>query len=81
MDTFSTSVARGSLGHIISRVFYTQERIVLKKNGKEAAALVSLDDLRLLEALENEADAAAVKKALREKGTVAWDEVKARLGL
>jgi hypothetical protein len=45
------------------------------------AAMVSMEDLHLLEALENQADLKAARRARKEKGTVSLEKVKARLGL
>ena len=45
------------------------------------AALVSVEDLALLEELENQADIRAAKKALKEKGGITLDEYKKKHGL
>jgi len=44
-------------------------------------ALVSLDDLALLEALEDQEDLRAALKARKEAGGVPLQKVKARLGM
>ena len=44
------------------------ERIVLERRGKSVVALVSMQDLALLEELENQADIRAAKKRSRKKG-------------
>ncbi len=39
---------------MINQAAYGGQRIILLSHGKERAALISMDDLRLLEALQNE---------------------------
>lgn len=48
---------------------------------KTIAALVSVDDLELLEALEDRMDLDAAPTALREPGRRRWDEIRAELAL
>ena len=72
---------RNNLAEALNRVAYGGERIVLKRRGKGVAALVSVEDLALLEELENQADVRAVRKALKEKGAVPLTKIKARLGM
>jgi prevent-host-death family protein len=72
---------REKLGDALDRVAGTGERIVLQRGGKRVAALVSLDDLALLEELENQADIRAAKKALKEKGRIPLEKIKERLGM
>jgi prevent-host-death family protein len=75
------SIARDSFADTLNRVAYRGERIVLERHGKPVAALVSLDDLDLLERLEDEADVQAVAKARRERGSVPHDELRRKAGL
>ena len=77
----TASAVRDSLGDTLNRVAYRGERIVLERHGKAVAALVSIDDLSLLEALEDSLDAKAVQKAKREHGTVPYDEIRLKAGL
>ena len=72
---------RNNLADAINRVAYSGERIVLERRGKGVAALVSVEDLALLERLEDEADIKAARKALKEKGRVPLEEVLERLGM
>jgi prevent-host-death family protein len=70
----------------IGRVRHGGERVVITKNSKQVAAMISLDDLALLERLEDKLDilladeAEATARAKREK-PVKLADVKARLGL
>lgn len=49
----ATTLARAELANAVNRVAFGGERIVLKRHGKDFAAIVSLDDLERLEAIED----------------------------
>ncbi len=72
---------RNNLADALNRVAYAGERIVLERRGKGVAALVSMEDLALLERVEDEQDVRAARKALKERGGVPLDQIKARLGM
>jgi prevent-host-death family protein len=77
---------RSRLADTINRVAYQGERVVLERRGKGVAALVSMEDLALLEKLEDEADAKAARKALadmkrKNQKPIPWEQVKSELGL
>jgi PHD/YefM family antitoxin component YafN of YafNO toxin-antitoxin module len=65
----------------LDQVVLERERIILQRNGKAVAALVSIEDLEILAELEDELDLEAAQEALQEPGTVSWESVKASLGL
>lgn len=84
MTRLGLSEARNTLPDAANRVAYGGERIIMQRRGKDVAALVSMDDLRLLEALENQADVEAIRRAYAEQGDEppqSWADVKAELGL
>ena len=62
-----------------ANVAYGGERIVLERRSKPMLALVSMEDLELLNALEDRADVKAAMKARKEKGAVPLEKIKARL--
>jgi prevent-host-death family protein len=70
---------RNNLAEILNRVAYGGERVVLQRRQKGVAAVVPMEDLALLEALEDQADLKAALKAKKEKGRVPLSAVKARL--
>ena len=47
---------RGNLADVINRVAYGGERIILERRSKPVLALVSMEDLELLEEMENRSD-------------------------
>lgn len=76
-----TSDARGDFAELINQVAYSGQRVVLHRRGKNVAALVSMQDLELLRALEDRLDNQAADAALAEGGDpVPWEQVKAELG-
>ena len=82
MVKIAATALRRSLSETLSRVTYRGERVLLERNGKAVAGLVSADDLELLELLEDRMDMKAARAALKEPGRrVPWRELKATLGL
>ena len=62
---------RENLAEVINRVAYAGERIIFDGE-QERAAVVSMEDLQLLQALEDQADVKAAIKARKEKGRCPW---------
>ena len=81
MTKLAATTVRDSFSETINRVAYSGERIALERRGKTVAAIVSAEDLELLQALEDRVDLAAARRALREPGRRSWAKVKAELGL
>jgi len=82
MTKITVSKARDELSEIVNQVSYRGDRIILQRRGKDVVAVVSLEDLELLEALEDKADIEAARRAIKEakkKGTVPWNKVKDEL--
>ena len=65
MTTLSIAQARNGLAEAINRVSYGGERVVFARRGKPVAALVSPEDLALLQRMEDTEDIRAARKALR----------------
>lgn len=72
---------RNMFSEYLNRAYYQGQRIVIERRGKPLAALVSLEDLAMIEQLENEADVKAAKKARREKGGVTLEQYRKKHGL
>ncbi len=80
----SASQARASFADVLDRVALKGERVVIERRGKILGAVVSADDLKLLERiheLEDEEDAKAASRARKEKGSIAWALIKRDLGI
>ncbi|MEO5657786.1 MAG: type II toxin-antitoxin system Phd/YefM family antitoxin [Nitrospiria bacterium] len=81
MTKLSTVKARDQFSDVINRAAFGKERVVLTRRGKDLVAVVPMEDIELLQALEDRLDLDAVRKALKERGTIPWSKVKADLGL
>ena len=82
--SISTVKARDQLSTVINRAAFGKERIVLTRRGKEVAAVVPIEDMKLLEELEDRIDLEEARAALAEaksKGTIPWEKLRADLGL
>jgi len=66
--TITTADARKNFADIVNKVAYGNEPIVLTRRGKEIAALISMDELELLQQIEDHMDIEDAKKALAESG-------------
>jgi prevent-host-death family protein len=80
----STVELRENLSEAVNRAAFGKERIVLTRRGRKLAGIVPYEDIKLLEALENQKDIEDAKKALKEaakKGTISLADLKKELGL
>lgn len=84
MTRLSTSQARAQFADVLERVAFKGERVVIERRGKILGAVVSAEDLAVLEqvrALEDDDDAKAVRSARKEKGRIPWETIKRDLGI
>jgi prevent-host-death family protein len=87
MTHVSVAEARRTLPDILNRAAYTHERTVITRHDEEIAAVISMDDLRMLDCLleryEDETDVADARLALIEarEDRVAWSDIKSEFGL
>ena len=63
MTTVSVSEMKDTLSEVLNRAAFGHERIIIASRGKPKAAVISIDDLELLEELE---DVLAVREARAE---------------
>ncbi len=80
------SLSFGSRSPTSSIAEYQGERIVIHRRGKDAAAIISIEDLKLLERLIEDAedglDVNAARDALAESNErIPYEEVRKKLGL
>ena len=68
MTTLSIAEARNGLAEAINRVSYGGERVVFARRGKPVAALVSPEDLALLQRMEDVQDLHEAAKVLKAYG-------------
>jgi prevent-host-death family protein len=82
MTNLSVSKARSQLAELVNQAAYRGRRTALQRRGKVLAAIVSADDLELLEKLEDRLDIEAARKALAEPGErIPYQKVRKELGL
>jgi len=66
--TITTADARKHFAEIVNKVAYGNEPIVLTRRGQEIAALISMEELKLLQQIEDHIDIEDAKKAIAEPG-------------
>jgi prevent-host-death family protein len=84
MATVSTVLARNEFSTILNRAAFGKERVILARRGKAIAAVVPVEDVKLLRALEDRADlddAIAAEREALEKGTTSLADLKRDLAL
>ena len=67
-ETVSTAEARKKLADIVNKVAYGKEPVVLTRRGEEIAALISMEELELLQLIEDYIDIEDARKALAAPG-------------
>ena len=82
MTMIPTSEYRRALSDYINRVAYGGERLIIGTKGKRKVAMVSVDDLDLLEMVEDLIDIHEAKAALEEvkkEGTIPLERLESEL--
>ena len=75
---------REGFADAINRAAFGNERVLLRRRGRAVAAVIPIDDLRLLEALEDRVDLVDARAALAQankKGALSFDAILKDLGL
>ena len=87
MTRLNVSKAREEFPDVVNRAAYGKERTIVSRRGKDLAAVIPIDDLRLLERLSREEmdrvdleDARASLKEAEEKGTIPLRDLMRDLG-
>ena len=80
MTVISVTQLKEDFAKATGRVEFGGERIVVEKHHKPAFAMISIEDLKMLQALEDHVDALDAEEALKDSRRIPLDEVKAKLG-
>ncbi len=78
------SEARETFSTTVNRVAFGGERVVLTRHGRRVAAVVPIEDLELIEAVEDAHDLDEVRASLADptnRERIGWDDLKGQLGL
>ena len=83
MSKIAVIDARKDLADVLNRAAYGKERVVLTRRGKDVAAIVPMDDLNILEAIEDHMDLKESEKILERvragsEQLLSLEEVKAK---
>lgn len=86
MKRLSVVELKNSLGDVLNRAEYQGERTIVHRRGKDSAAIISIDDLRLfdrlLEEAEGRVDLMTAQAALAESGErIPYEDFRRRQGL
>lgn len=86
MTEISTVDARDQFSEIVNKVAYGKERMIVTRRGKALAAIIPIEDLRILEEMEDRKDVEDANKILAEtkakkKRPVPYEKVRKELGL
>ena len=84
MATVTVADAKNHFSDLLRRAEYGGERFIVERHGKPVAVIVSTDDLKRLESLEESADVRDAEAALKEaaeQGTIPLDAVLRKHGL
>ncbi len=78
----TTADARKNFADIVNKVAYGKEPVILTRRGQDVAALVSIEELELLQQIEDHIDIEDAKQALAEPGdNIPAEEFWKQLGL
>ena len=64
--SLTVAQARATFADVLNRVTYAHDRITLTRRGRVVGALISAEDLELLEQLEDARDALELQQAIAE---------------
>lgn len=82
MIRVQASQARERFSEILNEVSYGHERMMLQRHGKDVPAMISADDLKRFEELEDRADLLEMENVLSKGETaIPWEQARAELGL
>jgi prevent-host-death family protein len=78
----SASQARAAFAEALNRASFAGERTVIRRHGKDVAAVVSAEDLKILEALEDRRDLEEARHIMKKASRlISWEKINNDLGL
>jgi prevent-host-death family protein len=82
LNKISAADARKKFANIINRVAYGKESFVLTRRGEALAAIVSMEDLKLLQEIEEQMDIEDAWEARSEPGeSISWEKLREELDI
>jgi prevent-host-death family protein len=84
VTAISVADARSDLAELLNRVAYGKERLVITRHGRELAAIVPVEDLKLTTRLRRFVARKDVARALAELdagNAASWQQLRSELGL
>jgi len=82
LNKISAADARKKFANIINRVAFGKESFVLTRRGEALAAIVSMEDLMLLQEIEEQMDIEDAWKSRNEAGeSISWEKLREELDL
>lgn len=79
----NTADAKEQFSDLVNRVIHSKERVILTRRGKEVAAIIPLEDLKLLQDSQDKHDLREATEALKEArniGTMTLEQLKEEVG-
>lgn len=80
MNTVTVTQLKVEFGKTTGLVEHAGERVIVRRNRRDAFALIPIDDLRLLERIEDKIDALEALKSLDDpRPSIPWEDAKQTL--
>ena len=77
MNKVTVTELKEDFRKITGRVEVAGERVIVRRNSRDAFALIPIDDLRLLELVEDKLDALLALKSLDDpRPSIPWEDAK-----
>jgi prevent-host-death family protein len=82
LNKISAADARKNFANIINRVAFGKESFVLTRRGEALAAIVSMEDFKLLQEIEEQMDIEDAWNARKEPGeSIPWERLREELDI
>ncbi len=83
MSSVNSSEARQHFPELLNKAAYAKRRTIVTRRGKKVAAIIPIEDLETIEAIENKMDLEEAREALedvKKHGSISWEQLKSELG-